>query len=106
MRPFKGIICADVSEFESYMPSQPVRSPAQRMDAFSPEVGGYAKANPGKLTMASPGNGTTPHVAGELFKMMAGIDMVHVPYRGNGPRNQLSIWRGPQRLREAAGHCL
>ena len=35
--------------------------------------------------MASPGNGTTPHVAGELFKMMAGIDMVHVPYRGNGP---------------------
>ena len=35
--------------------------------------------------MASPGNGTTPHVAGELFKMMAGVDLIHVPYRGNGP---------------------
>jgi tripartite-type tricarboxylate transporter receptor subunit TctC len=42
----------------------------------------YAKANPRKLNMASPGNGTGPHVAGELFKMAAGIDMVHVPYRG------------------------
>ena len=42
----------------------------------------YAKANPGKLNMASPGNGTSPHVAGELFRMMTGIDMVHVPYRG------------------------
>jgi tripartite-type tricarboxylate transporter receptor subunit TctC len=45
----------------------------------------YAKANPGKLSMASPGNGTVPHVAGELFKLMAGIDMVHVPYRGGAP---------------------
>ncbi len=45
----------------------------------------YAKANPGKLSMATPGNGSTPHVAGELFKMMAGVDMVHVPYRGGTP---------------------
>jgi len=45
----------------------------------------YAKANPGRISMASGGNGTTPHVAGELFKMMAGINMVHVPYRGAGP---------------------
>ena len=45
----------------------------------------YAKANPGKINMASSGNGTSPHVAGELFKMMAAIDMVHVPYRGAGP---------------------
>jgi tripartite-type tricarboxylate transporter receptor subunit TctC len=45
----------------------------------------YAKANPGKLNMASPGNGTGPHMAGELFKIMAGIDMVHVPYRGSPP---------------------
>src|SRR5262249_37354541 len=44
----------------------------------------YAKANPGKVTMASPGNGSSPHVSGELFKMMAGIDMIHVPYRGGG----------------------
>jgi tripartite-type tricarboxylate transporter receptor subunit TctC len=45
----------------------------------------YAKANPGKITMSSAGNGTPPHMAGELFKMMAGVDIVHVPYRGGGP---------------------
>lgn len=45
----------------------------------------YAKANPGKITMASAGIGGPQHVAGELFKMMAGIDMVHVPYRGSTP---------------------
>jgi tripartite-type tricarboxylate transporter receptor subunit TctC len=45
----------------------------------------YAKANPGKLSMATPGNGSTPHVAGELFKMMAGVDMIHVPYKGGAP---------------------
>jgi len=46
-----------------------------------PEFIAYAEANPGKLNMASPGNGSTPHVTGELFKMMTGINMVHVPYR-------------------------
>jgi len=45
----------------------------------------YGKANPGKLNMASPGAGTSPHLSGELFKMMAGIEMQHVPYRGAGP---------------------
>jgi tripartite-type tricarboxylate transporter receptor subunit TctC len=45
----------------------------------------YAKANPGKLSMASPGNGSAPHLTGELFKMMAGVDMAHVPYRGGAP---------------------
>jgi tripartite-type tricarboxylate transporter receptor subunit TctC len=50
-----------------------------------PEFIAYAKANPGKLTMASPGIGTASHVFGELFKMMAGVKMVHVPYRGTGP---------------------
>ena len=50
-----------------------------------PEFITYAKANPGKLSMASAGIGTGPHLAGELFKMMAGVDMVHVPYRGGGP---------------------
>jgi tripartite-type tricarboxylate transporter receptor subunit TctC len=45
----------------------------------------YAKANPGRINMASPGTGTGPHVAGEFFKIAAGIDMVHVPYRGGGP---------------------
>jgi tripartite-type tricarboxylate transporter receptor subunit TctC len=45
----------------------------------------YAKANPGKTNMASAGNGSTPHVSGELFKMMTGVNMQHVPYRGAGP---------------------
>jgi tripartite-type tricarboxylate transporter receptor subunit TctC len=45
----------------------------------------YAKSNSGKISMASAGNGTASHMAGELFKMMSGIDMVHVPYRGAGP---------------------
>ena len=50
-----------------------------------PELIAYAKANPGKLNMASSGNGSTIHVSGELFKMMTGINMVHVPYRGGAP---------------------
>ncbi len=50
-----------------------------------PEFIAYAKSNPGKLSMASPGNGTAGHVAGELFKMMTSTDMVHVPYRGGAP---------------------
>jgi tripartite-type tricarboxylate transporter receptor subunit TctC len=50
-----------------------------------PEFIAYAKANPGKLTMASGGIGSGTHLAGELFKMMAGVNMVHVPYRGGGP---------------------
>ena len=50
-----------------------------------PELIAYAKANPGKLNMASSGNGSTIHMSGELFKMLTGIDMVHVPYRGGAP---------------------
>jgi tripartite-type tricarboxylate transporter receptor subunit TctC len=57
--------------------------------AFSPktvpEFIAYAKANPDRLTFASSGSGSPPHVAGELFKMTAGIDMLHVPYRGDAP---------------------
>jgi tripartite-type tricarboxylate transporter receptor subunit TctC len=49
-----------------------------------PEFIAHAKANPGKVSMGSGGIGTPGHVAGELFKMMAGVDMVHVPYRGEG----------------------
>ena len=58
-------------------PSVPARS--------VPEFIAYAKANPREVSMASSGTGAVPHVTGELFKMMAGIDMVHVPYRGGGP---------------------
>jgi tripartite-type tricarboxylate transporter receptor subunit TctC len=50
-----------------------------------PEFIAYAKANPGKINMASPGIGSTPHMAGELFKFMTGIDMAHVAYRGSPP---------------------
>jgi tripartite-type tricarboxylate transporter receptor subunit TctC len=49
------------------------------------ELISYAKANPGKINMASAGNGSAPHMAGELFKMMAGVNLVHIPYRGQGP---------------------
>jgi tripartite-type tricarboxylate transporter receptor subunit TctC len=58
-------------------PSLPIKS--------IPELIAYAKANPGKLNMASSGNGSTIHMSGELFKMLTGIDMVHVPYRGGAP---------------------
>jgi tripartite-type tricarboxylate transporter receptor subunit TctC len=50
-----------------------------------PELIVYAKANPGKITMASAGIGSTGHLVGEFFKMTAGVDFVHVPYRGAGP---------------------
>ena len=50
-----------------------------------PEFIAHAKANPGKISLASAGIGTPNHVAGELFKMMAGLDLVHMPYRGGGP---------------------
>jgi len=50
-----------------------------------PEFIAHAKANPGKVVMASVGNGTTPHLAGELFKLMAGVDLLHVPYQGSAP---------------------
>jgi tripartite-type tricarboxylate transporter receptor subunit TctC len=58
-------------------PSVPAKTTAEFIE--------YAKANPGKINMASGGNGSINHVAGELFKMMAGVNLVHVPYRGAGP---------------------
>src|ERR1700722_1575169 len=58
-------------------PSFPVKS--------VPELIAYAKANPGKINMASGGVGSTPHLAGELFKMLTGVNMLHVPYRGDAP---------------------
>jgi len=61
-------------------PSLPVNS--------VPELIAYAKAHPGKLNFSSSGVGASSHLSGELFKMMAGIDIVHVPYRGSGPSLQ------------------
>src|SRR6202171_2565769 len=72
MEPVAGII-----RFPNVVvvnPSVPVKS--------IPELIAYARANPGKLNMASSGNGSTIHMSGELFKMMTGVDFVHVPYRG------------------------
>ena len=66
-----------------------------------PEFIAYAKANPGKLNMASGGNGAPSHIAGELFKMMTGVNMVHVPYRGAAPAltdllgGQVQVYFGP-----------
>ncbi len=66
-----------------------------------PEFIAYAKANPGKINMASSGNGTLSHVTGELFKMMAGVEMRHVPYRGSPPAltdllgGQVQVYFGP-----------
>jgi tripartite-type tricarboxylate transporter receptor subunit TctC len=66
-----------------------------------PEFIAYAKANPGKINMASGGNGSSSHLSGELFKMMAGVNMVHVPYRGVAPAladllgGQAQVYFGP-----------
>src|SRR5207249_1346676 len=73
--PIAGII--RVPNVMEVNPSFPARS--------VPELIAYAKANPRKINMASGGNGTAQHLSGELFKMMAGVDMVHVPYRGGTP---------------------
>jgi len=73
--PVAGIIRAPlVMEVNPIFPAKTV-----------PEFIAYAKANPGKINMGSGGNGTSVQMSGELFKMMTGIDMVHVPYRGEGP---------------------
>ena len=74
---------------------EPVASVARGMDALIvhgsmpvksvPELIAAAKANPGKITMATAGVGSAPHMCWELFRSMAGIDMLHVPYRGGGP---------------------
>ncbi len=66
-----------------------------------PEFIAYTKAAPGKINMASGGNGAPSHIAGELFKMMASVDMVHVPYRGAAPAltdllgGQVQVYFGP-----------
>jgi tripartite-type tricarboxylate transporter receptor subunit TctC len=66
-----------------------------------PEFIGLAKANPGKFNFASGGNGAPSHIAGELFKMMAGVNLVHVPYRGAAPAltdllgGQVQLYFGP-----------
>jgi tripartite-type tricarboxylate transporter receptor subunit TctC len=76
----------DIAPIASIMrvPSVMVVNPSVSAKTI-PEFIAYAKGNPGKLNMASGGNGTPAHVSGELFKMMTGVNMVHVPYRGGAP---------------------
>jgi tripartite-type tricarboxylate transporter receptor subunit TctC len=73
--PVAGIV--GVSNVVEIHPSVPAKT--------LPEFIAYAKAHPGKINMGSAGNGSSSHMAGELFKMMAGVNLVHVPYRGQGP---------------------
>ncbi len=73
--PIAGII--GVSNVVEIYPSVPAKTLGEFI--------AYAKANPGKINMGSAGNGSSSHMAGELFKMMAGVNLVHVPYRGQGP---------------------
>ena len=73
--PVAGII--RVPNVMEVNPAVPARSVAEFI--------AYAKKSPGKVNMASSGNGTSIHVSGELFKMMTGVDMLHVPYRGSAP---------------------
>jgi tripartite-type tricarboxylate transporter receptor subunit TctC len=73
--PIAGVIrYANVMEVDPSLPTKTL-----------PEFVAYAKANPGKINMASPGSGTSQHLSGELFKMMAGVDLPAVQYRGSGP---------------------
>jgi tripartite-type tricarboxylate transporter receptor subunit TctC len=73
--PVAGIV--RVSNVMEVHPANPART--------VPEFISYARANPGRISMGSAGVGTAPHLAGELFKMLTGLDLVHVPYRGEGP---------------------
>src|SRR5215467_12827290 len=78
-------------------PSVPVKTVAEFI--------AYAKANPGKINMASGGNGTSKHIAGELFKMMTGISMQHVPYQGLDQRPSPACHQGhPPRDAPARRH--
>ena len=90
-------------------PSVPARSVAEFI--------AYAKSNPGRINMASSGSGTTPHLGGEMFKAMAGVDLVHVPYRGSAPAvtaligGQVQVWFGDiptaiSHIRSGAIHAL
>jgi tripartite-type tricarboxylate transporter receptor subunit TctC len=73
--PIAGI--ARIANVMTVNPSLPAKTVAEFI--------AYAKANPGKVNMGSAGAASATHLAGELFKMLAGVDLVHVPYRGNGP---------------------
>ena len=72
----------------AYVPNVVVMHPKNAQIGSIKELIAYAKANPGKLNYGSAGNGTTHHLAGELFKTMAGVQLTHIPYKGAGPMMQ------------------
>lgn len=78
------------------VPNLLVANPLQPFKTV-PEMIAYAKANPGKINFGSPGNGSSPHLSGELFKSMAKVDLTHIPYKGSAPAvvdllgNQIAI---------------
>jgi len=72
----------------AYVPNVVVMHPKNAQIGSIKELIAYAKANPGKLNYGSAGNGTTHHLAGELFKTMAGVELTHIPYKGAGPMMQ------------------
>jgi tripartite-type tricarboxylate transporter receptor subunit TctC len=72
----------------AYVPNVVVMHPKHASINSVRELIAYAKANPGKLNFGSAGNGTTHHLAGELFKTMTGVDITHIPYKGAGPMMQ------------------
>jgi tripartite-type tricarboxylate transporter receptor subunit TctC len=78
---------------QTFVMDVPASLPARTV----PEFIAYAKANPGKINMASSGNASAGHVTGELFKMMAGVDMLHVPYRGTPPA-QVAMFTGEAQI--------
>src|SRR4029450_11496287 len=71
---------AEIAEAQNVLVVNP-QVPAKTVQ----ELIALAKAKPGTLSYASAGNGTAPHIAGELFKKQAGVDLLHVPYKGSGP---------------------
>ena len=81
--PFDPATMAPISIIAAY-PNILLSNPKAPFASLS-ELIAFAKANPGKLNYASQGNSTSTHLTGELLKIMAGIDMVHVPYKGTGP---------------------
>jgi hypothetical protein len=91
-KPIIGLSCGNVNFIRDIAPVAGLTRVALVLQVHPsfpaksvPEFIAYAKANPGKITMASGGNGTPQHVSGELFGMSAGVSFLHVPYRGDAP---------------------
>src|SRR5579883_646149 len=82
----RSICCATSPRLRAYCGAPEVLVMNPQVPAKTvPEFIAYAKANPGKINMATAGNGSVPHIAGEMFKSMTGLDLLTIGYRGGGP---------------------